>query len=454
MSRFSRSRGASAVEYAALIAFAAVIFGGLTALGLQTEVGKKTSTAICRILHQDGCGEPKRPSPSSTANAQRAHPGGWQPRPDDGGGSPKPRPKKKDDGCHGFGGCLWSGVKQGAKHTGSAVKNVGKAAYDLGKGVVDLALHPGSIVDAGKYVWNHPLDAGRALIWDDDSSKMWKHHDYGGAVGRTLFNGASLVVAPSKLGKVGKLGKLGRRGKAARGGRAAEHAKPKPKPKPPKPPNPGFRNSGGWRAFKGKVFRGSPKVGEIAQGGIGNCWCLASMGAVAKQAPGLIKQMIKKNADGTFTVTFGDGRRVTVSADLPVNGARVGKSGWPAILEKAFAERYGTYDRLRGWPDDAMEMLTGKAAKAHRAQKPSIGEIAKGFRRRRAYAVSFPKDLAIPNAAERGIVGNHAYAVIGVNKLKGTLKLANPWGKSAKTVTLSMRELKDAGITLSESATR
>jgi len=111
--------------------------------------------------------------------------------------------------------------------------NVAKAVADDAKGIVDLVKDPASLVDAAAYIRDHPGDALRQLVWDDESAKLWGKGNYLGAIGRTAWNVGSWVIPGvdiakvfskagkfSKLGKVGKLGKLGKladdSGKAAR----------------------------------------------------------------------------------------------------------------------------------------------------------------------------------------------------------------------------------------------
>lgn len=223
-----------------------------------------------------------------------------------------------------------------------------------------------------------------------------------------------------------------------------------------KPPEPNFPKPTRWQQFNGKLFKGRPTADDIAQGEIGDCYCLSSMGAVANRSPGLIKKMIKQNPNGTYTVTFGDGTKTTVTGLLPEKAARAGGAGWAPIMEKALAQRYGGYDRIAhgGRPSDPLSKITGKPATEYAATKPSMSELAGRFRNRTAYVVGIPSSAKLPNAAARGITFNHAYTVVGVDKAKGTITLANPHGPHTPRVTLTEKELRDANIELFESPTR
>lgn len=62
---------------------------------------------------------------------------------------------------------------------------------------------------------------------------------------------------------------------------------------------------------------GEPRLADVQQGAIGDCWWMASMGAVADDGPEVIMDMIEENSDGTSTVTFPDGQEVTATNDFP-----------------------------------------------------------------------------------------------------------------------------------------
>jgi hypothetical protein len=109
-----------------------------------------------------------------------------------------------------------------------------------------------------------------------------------------------------------------------------------------------------------------PSPDDIAQGYVGDCYFLASLGEVAEQSPQTIKNMFIDNHDGTYAVRFWeyDPNRsgwvadyVTVDLQLPtVHGSKLfafagwyqgGQAVqytdpnavlWPALLEKAYAQ--------------------------------------------------------------------------------------------------------------------
>lgn len=258
--------GAGMAEYAGLIVLAALILGSLVALGLPSQITTGTGTALCRVFSSDAdC--------SGTARRENSTPRGADPTADTpNGGDPNagnPNAGKRNDDlahqigrgfkpCKGFLDCAWKGIQtdpydatknvpcdgvlgcviRGAGLLASSQYNLDKAILEDGKGIVDLATDPASIIDAGKYIWQHPGDALRQLVWDDESAKLWKNGNYVGAVSRTIWNigswfipGVDIGKALSKAGKFAKLakladktGKLGKLGKLARASKAASDA--------------------------------------------------------------------------------------------------------------------------------------------------------------------------------------------------------------------------------------
>ena len=57
---------------------------------------------------------------------------------------------------------------------------------------------------------------------------------------------------------------------------------------------------------------GSPKIESLGQGRLGDCFLLASLGAVAHRDPDRLKRMMRPTSDGKVAVTFGDGKMVVL----------------------------------------------------------------------------------------------------------------------------------------------
>lgn len=195
---------------------------------------------------------------------------------------------------------------------------------------------------------------------------------------------------------------------------------------------------------------GGPTAADVHQGGVGDCYFLAGVGAVAAQDPGLIRRRVVELGDGTYAVEFHrprggqDGDEpayVRVDGDLPASGgaAYAGRNGsvWARVMEKAYASfrtGAGTYDSLAaGWMSEAYEAL-GLGAKdywfppdAGRMFDVIAGELGAGN------AVTFATGERV--SADSTLVGGHAYIVVGVNRdatgAAGSITVRNPWAVDA-----------------------
>ncbi|MBM4343949.1 MAG: hypothetical protein FJ100_11325 [Deltaproteobacteria bacterium] len=206
------------------------------------------------------------------------------------------------------------------------------------------------------------------------------------------------------------------------------------------------------------------KAGDVRQGAIADCYLAAAMGSVAGAKPDAIRQSIKDNKDGTYTVRFFEldwqGQKTThletVDADLAHNGdapayARStevvdGKQWmelWPSIIEKAYAAWKGSYDAIGhgGVAGDVMTALTGETSRQQSTQ--GVGDNdplwtkmkAASDQKKPMTAGSGDKDDPKYKDPKAGVYGWHAYTVLGVeevkdgDKTKRQVVLRNPWGK-------------------------
>jgi hypothetical protein len=205
---------------------------------------------------------------------------------------------------------------------------------------------------------------------------------------------------------------------------------------------------------------------DIHQGGIGDCYFLAALATLAKQDPDAIKRMIhdeKYDADGNLTsckVTLnvkilGINVPIDVEVDCTefgANGAKItnadgsGKQElWPKIIEKAYAQVKGSYDGIAhgGWPQDAMETLTGKPANAQEIGSYGFDKLqsdlnggklvsfwTEGVRDADNNIIPGKEDQAAAMDA-MNVKPGHAYAVTDT-RIDETgqkwVKLYNPWG--------------------------
>ena len=87
-----------------------------------------------------------------------------------------------------------------------------------------------------------------------------------------------------------------------------------------------------------------PKMSDINQGILGDCFFLAPLAEVAKYHRSAITSMITDNGDGTYGVRFyvdGVARYVTVDNELPAGGTIFNRDEdgvWASLVETAFAE--------------------------------------------------------------------------------------------------------------------
>ncbi|MCX5072234.1 C2 family cysteine protease [Streptomyces sp. NBC_00513] len=143
------------------------------------------------------------------------------------------------------------------------------------------------------------------------------------------------------------------------------------------------------------LFDGPPSREQTAQGTLGDCGVIASMGAVAGHLPEAISNCVKENDDGTYEVTLhqvsknrpgdlapyeptGAVTVLTVTPELVVPSldpknpayAQVGTGGaaWPVILEKAFAGVDQTWEEGKAGQTSGYERLNLGTRAEHRAE--------------------------------------------------------------------------------------
>ncbi|RUM93974.1 MAG: hypothetical protein DSZ28_05615 [Thiothrix sp.] len=193
---------------------------------------------------------------------------------------------------------------------------------------------------------------------------------------------------------------------------------------------------------------------DVAQGSMGDCYFLASVAALAKSNPELIRNLITDNGDGTYTVHFTSGD-VTVDGDFlasngSITGAGIDPDGrhspelWVAILEKAYAKLKGGYGPLGGEESDGQGGFVDKGGHSSDALYELTGEkfnytsnsnltpeVMQSFldQGKPVTASSYRYNEDESNAADHpGIVGNHVYSVLSVDAENGLITLYNPWG--------------------------
>ncbi|WP_285494135.1 C2 family cysteine protease [Actinomadura sp. NBRC 104425] len=192
---------------------------------------------------------------------------------------------------------------------------------------------------------------------------------------------------------------------------------------------------------------GLPSLEDLNQGGLGDCWWLSSMGALAQTPEGRrrLRNMIRQNPNGTYTVTFPDGDQVTVTPYFPIN--RDGNLSfsqpegqpptiWPLILEKAFAQKEGGFDEINGGdPARGMEVLTGHDSDSEDADDVTRQDLENWLNSGRPVVVSTKDDVDGKEIYQQRLHADHAYVVKGITK-DGKVELFNPWGYDHATLTM------------------
>ncbi|KAK0048922.1 calpain-5 [Biomphalaria pfeifferi] len=228
-----------------------------------------------------------------------------------------------------------------------------------------------------------------------------------------------------------------------------------------------------------KLFVEGASSGDVSQGKLGNCWfvaassCLASFkeiwNKVIPDAKGQEWDANKPdNYQGIFRFQFwryGEWVEVVIDDFLPtVNDQLVfihsqsRNEFWSALLEKAYAKLFGTYEALDGGElSEALEDFTGGVSdtldmiKMELASKPEervalFARMQKEVDRKSLMAASIPATSAedMEATTDIGLVKGHAYGITSVKNvhLEGSglfglfnrdklpmIRLRNPWGQ-------------------------
>ncbi|KGL86256.1 Calpain-14, partial [Charadrius vociferus] len=204
---------------------------------------------------------------------------------------------------------------------------------------------------------------------------------------------------------------------------------------------------------------------DLCQGLVENCWFLAALEALTFHQDILAavvpqNQSFERKYAGIFHFRFwhfGEWVDVVVDDRLPVNevGELVFVSSvyknvfWGALLEKAYAKLYGSYEDLQiGQVSEALVDFTGgvniriKLA----AAPPDLWDILTRATYSRSLmgcqtrlGVYFPSVflpcIQATKVLKNGLVAGHAYTVTGIRKVtcqygpENLVRLRNPWGK-------------------------
>ncbi len=218
-----------------------------------------------------------------------------------------------------------------------------------------------------------------------------------------------------------------------------------------------------------------PKMSDVNQGDLGDCYFLSSCAEVANQDASIISSMFTNNGNGTYGVRFyvdGVADYVTVNASLAGGGDDFNQASdiWASLAEKAYAQfqtisletgnsvNYGnSYSTIGngGDPADALEALTGASAFADYyasgsswtayGQNASLAYTSEtGDETSANVLTSLLSDLAArddvildsntdatDSSGRITLVADHAMSIYGYDSSTGMLEIRNPWGSEA-----------------------
>lgn len=206
-----------------------------------------------------------------------------------------------------------------------------------------------------------------------------------------------------------------------------------------------------FKRFAGNPLFGSagPLMSDVRQGGLGDCYFLAGLAAIAGDNPQAIRQNVADFDDGTFGVRLGNSF-YRVDDDLPVYTAssatpayaKLGpqSSMWVAVYEKAFAHyRYGSnsYGSIEGGWSIEVNRAFGSVSAGARSLTGylSATEIANDLYNRwssgQAVTIGFLRERTT-GAGTAPLIMGHMYTVAQVVRngsgVVTSIVLRNPWG--------------------------
>ena len=216
-----------------------------------------------------------------------------------------------------------------------------------------------------------------------------------------------------------------------------------------------------YQTYNLRLFRAvGPKIVDVNQGQLGDCWFLAALGETAMQDPALIEHLITANGDGTYSVEFqvnGQADYVTVNSQFSTysgnieqwDGSRQEFASsttclWVPLFEKAlsqlaeqgvttgleYAAGADQYYELTSGGGEGMTLLTGQANYSYGLAGESSASLKTLLRQmHNDIAAGYDVLLGTSGQAVGGnLVADHMFAVLSVNAAAETVALYNPWG--------------------------
>jgi len=206
-----------------------------------------------------------------------------------------------------------------------------------------------------------------------------------------------------------------------------------------------------WQLFKGEI-----ETGDIKQGGVGDCWFMASVACLA-EFPELVRDLFVQSEVSEFGVyqvhLYKNGLKMTYTLDdlfpcmswinEPMYARANGPELWVMLLEKAFAAAHGSYAQIEGgMPIEALIDLTGapyrtfwfsdEVVKAQLASGHFFDYLLECTEKRYLMNTYTKLDWGQKMGdVKDGLVICHAYSVIRVVRTRNgnheLCQLRNPW---------------------------
>ncbi|MBN2085076.1 MAG: hypothetical protein JW748_07600 [Anaerolineales bacterium] len=220
-------------------------------------------------------------------------------------------------------------------------------------------------------------------------------------------------------------------------------------------------------------------ISDIQQGDYGDCFFMSSMGAIAREHPEFIQNMIHDNGDGTYTVTFYDpicatplGPCIYKKHEITVDGkfpkgladptdatADGTQEAWTLILEKAYLQwqRENGIDPLTRLPlldlpspSNAMSVMTGKDCFNCPSELMTIDDLNRRFQNGDAITAGSDWEInpnrptnyfePVPPLDTAILEEGHVYFVTGVDPIANTVTIQNPWGPHCPPITMPFED--------------
>lgn len=208
-----------------------------------------------------------------------------------------------------------------------------------------------------------------------------------------------------------------------------------------------------------------PTLDGIKQGALGDCFFMCVIGAAVNRDPQTIRKMLLANSDGTTDVRFPGVKPVHVArltdGEIALTSSAADQGIWINVLEKAFGEmRYAQPNSHHSQDEidldmisrggkilSTIELITGHKAvvmpirkyKNKKYHVPTEAEIPgtmtrldsaldKAFSTNRLVCADIAPGVPGKDIPP-GLIGRHAYAVLGYDHASRTLTVWNPHGK-------------------------